>query len=1066
MEATQHTMTMDMVERSKSPSDKKEYRLLTLPNALQVLLISTINVPRPQGDGGESEDEDEDEFDESDEEDDDEAMSDEEGSEHSAFEDGGHALQHRRAGACLTVGVGSFAEPENLPGLAHYLEHMVFMGSEKYPDENEFEAFLSSHGGFSNGATDNEVTSYTFEVGPAHLEQALDMFAQFFIAPLMKADALERELSAIESEFSQATQSDQTRMQQVLCDTAPSSHPYHRFGWGNRKSLKENAERDGIPVRDEILAFYNRYYSANLMKLVVCGEDSLDDLEKWVRTSYSAIPNKQVTRPTFENAGAPFGAGIDASPLLCRVVPVRDIHTLHLNWAIPTVFGQHRQKPADYVASLLGHESEGSILSLLKARGWISSLTAGVTDSDGFDCGTYGAKFDITIKLTLEGISQWEEIIAAVFEYLVMLRASGYPEWVFEELQALADISFRFQEDTSAVEHCEELASIMQDMFHVEPQDLLRYDLFSGPFDRDGVVNVVKYLTPENLRVVLISQTNAAHDTFKANVIEEEWFGVKYTKEVITSATIGRWSNATANTALHLPKQNPFIPKDFALVGNASEVTGTVDPQSPQEFAFGRSWFTADGTFLMPRAYLSYLIQLPSVTQNVEHLVLTELFVKLVRDALNEYAYHASVAELMYSLRVKESGLELLFGGFNDKLATLVQVVTDKLFTGAIKLERFEPIRQDMLREYRNSLIKPAHKARYLRLQLLERHAFPVDTAIAALESASTDRLMAFVSGTLWTSGAFLATFAHGNVSSTTADEMKQIVEHGLELVSTPLQPQNWPARHIHKLPVVESGLRIEAKSERAEEKNSQVEYYFQFGEHDVRLLAYADLLHQLMEEPLFDTLRTKQELGYDVSCTVRLTHGVIGYGIMVQSSLFTVDYIDSCIERFLVDFERAIASMPEEHFQDHIKAQILKKLEPDHTLLETSHRYWYEITSGRLIFDINERLASEFELCTKAELLAYYRAGILQAPRKLVVHVIGQASVNVTGATREQLKQESKEAKRNKKRKGGKEAAPRVPPTVISDLYDFKTKLAYYPDRFQLGGKATEADSEDRTAL
>ena len=102
----------------------------------------------------------------------------------------------------------------------------------------------------------------------------------------------------------------------------------------------------------------------------------------------------------------------------------------------------------------------------LKEKGWISAVTAGVTDTDGYDSGTYAAKFDITMKLTLEGIAHWEEIVHAVFEYLHMLKVNGCPEWVFDELAALADISFRFQEDESAVARCEELGEIMQVRAH------------------------------------------------------------------------------------------------------------------------------------------------------------------------------------------------------------------------------------------------------------------------------------------------------------------------------------------------------------------------------------------------------------------------------------------------------------------------------------------------------------------------------------------------------------------------------------------------------------------------
>lgn len=118
----------DAVEHSKSPSDQKKYRLVALPNGLTALLISTSEVERRAGgpDDGEEDFSDDDE-DMSDEEDDDDMS---EGGEDGFDGEGGRdEAPSRRAGACLTVGVGSFADPEHLPGLAHYLEHMLFMGA-------------------------------------------------------------------------------------------------------------------------------------------------------------------------------------------------------------------------------------------------------------------------------------------------------------------------------------------------------------------------------------------------------------------------------------------------------------------------------------------------------------------------------------------------------------------------------------------------------------------------------------------------------------------------------------------------------------------------------------------------------------------------------------------------------------------------------------------------------------------------------------------------------------------------------------------------------------------------
>jgi secreted Zn-dependent insulinase-like peptidase len=152
-------------------------------------------------------------------------------------------------------------------------------------------------------------------------------------------------------------------IQQVISHNCSPTHPYSRFGWGNRKSLKEMHKEKQLNVREAILNFYERYYSANIMKLVVCGENPLDEMEKWVASSFSKIKNKNIEPLSFASFGHPFGVGIDTQPLLCRIIPVRDIHTLHISWPIPPVFGLHHQKPHDYIASLIGHESEGSILS-------------------------------------------------------------------------------------------------------------------------------------------------------------------------------------------------------------------------------------------------------------------------------------------------------------------------------------------------------------------------------------------------------------------------------------------------------------------------------------------------------------------------------------------------------------------------------------------------------------------------------------------------------------------------------------------------------------------------------
>jgi len=89
----------------------------------------------------------------------------------------------------LAVGVGSFNDPPHRQGLAHFLEHMLFMGSKKYPQENAFSNLISENGGYSNAYTEWEYTNYQFNINSKVLLEALDIFAWIFIDPLLTEGA-------------------------------------------------------------------------------------------------------------------------------------------------------------------------------------------------------------------------------------------------------------------------------------------------------------------------------------------------------------------------------------------------------------------------------------------------------------------------------------------------------------------------------------------------------------------------------------------------------------------------------------------------------------------------------------------------------------------------------------------------------------------------------------------------------------------------------------------------------------------------------------------------------------
>ena len=113
---------------------------------------------------------------------------------------------------------------------------------------------------------------------------------------------------------------------------------------------------------------------------------------------------------------------------------VRDLKTVDLCFPIPATKMHYLKKPVKYFAHLIGHESDGSILSALKKKLWANGLSsyAYLTNND-FGC------FVVTIELSDEGVKHIQEIIACVFTYIGMILRQGPQDWVWEEMRDIAE---------------------------------------------------------------------------------------------------------------------------------------------------------------------------------------------------------------------------------------------------------------------------------------------------------------------------------------------------------------------------------------------------------------------------------------------------------------------------------------------------------------------------------------------------------------------------------------------------------------------------------------------------
>src|SRR5947199_5775811 len=98
--------------------------------------------------------------------------------------------------------VGSRYEPRDLAGVSHFIEHMLFKGSQHYPTARRISEAIEGVGGMFNGSTGKEITSYTARVPGEHLPVILDVLADMIRHPLFEPAEIEKERSVIIEELS------------------------------------------------------------------------------------------------------------------------------------------------------------------------------------------------------------------------------------------------------------------------------------------------------------------------------------------------------------------------------------------------------------------------------------------------------------------------------------------------------------------------------------------------------------------------------------------------------------------------------------------------------------------------------------------------------------------------------------------------------------------------------------------------------------------------------------------------------------------------------------------------
>lgn len=926
------------------------------------------------------------------------------------------------AGAAISVKCGSFQDTDQRPGLAHFHEHMLFLGTKKYPEEDEYNKFLAEHGGDSNAYTASEYTAYYFKVAASHLDGALDRLAQFFISPTFASNCVEREMQAVDSESTKYSSQDNWRLSLVLKSTADPGHPFHRFDVGNLQTLGAD---EAMQTREELLLWNQEHYQAGAMRLAVVGNESLDKLQATVEKLFTNVP--EGPGKVIKYDCLPWGKKQLGRIISC--VPLKETRSIALHWPMPPQSEHLFSKPLRYLSHILGHEGHGSLHHVLNQRGLIDTLSAG-----GGHSFSDTQLFSISISLTREGDACRDQVLGLVFQYIAMIQNTEPQQTIFQEIASLQQIAFAHQEDSPNPDVI--ATSAAASLHKYPPREVLRGPYVVNDWQPEIVQEHLALMQPENCLVFLTSSafSEEAEQAIQGSLGDslgwkrEQWYDALFKEEVLSMDRINAWKLAASKADIGdmgLPQLNPFIPHDFSLRSQHVKVDERTCSRLPAEITPPapliakpalRVWYKLDSAFCTPRENVIAQVYTPAYEAGPNAVIMLRLFVSLVEDDLNAYSYDASVAGLGYRLDFSDN-LVLFVSGFNDRLPKLLDVVVKRIGGMLVETEgaqtedgattpracellaKLNTQRNLLLQSYRNfTKQEPYSISRYYVSQILQPGSWNISEYIAVLEQPTSLVHMASA-----VRDAFhniqVEALVHGNASKDEACAVAQCLEHafftelGAKHLETLRQPQ------ATKLPASTTTVfEYNVGAENPAQENSCTQNVYQIGPVGIDLErdACLNIICRIASASAFEKLRTQEQLGYIVFAGGSVHRNVSSFHVIVQGDKLSPSDVDCRIEAWLADFARELEDMSKDVFRNYVEAVVSDRSRRYGRLSQETSQFWAEIQPRQYQFERTARVVKITAGVTQEAVLKFfheYLAEVAPSRRKLSMRILGASA-------------------------------------------------------------------------
>ncbi|HDS5323859.1 TPA: pitrilysin [Klebsiella aerogenes] len=866
--------------------------------------------------------------------------------------------------SALVVPVGSLQDPADHQGLAHYLEHMTLMGSQKYPQPDSLAEFLKMHGGSHNASTAPYRTAFYLEVENDALNGAVDRLADAIAASLLDKKYAERERNAVNAELTMARTRDGMRMAQVSAETINPAHPASQFSGGNLDTL---SDKPGSPVLDALHAFRDRWYSANLMKAVIYSNKPLPELASIAAATYGRVPNHDISKPEIT-----VPVVTDAQKgIVIHYVPAMPRKVLRVEFRIDNNSAQFRSKTDELVTYMIGNRSPGTLSDWLQKQGLAEGIRA---DSDPAVNGNSGV-LAISATLTDKGLAHRDEVTAAIFSYLNLLRTQGIDKRYFDELAHVLELDFRYPSINRDMDYVEWLADTM---IRVPVEYVLDVVNIADRYDAQAIKDRLAMMTPQNARIWYISPNEPHNKT-------AYFVNAPYQVDKISARTFTDWQQKSAAIKLQLPALNPYIPDDFTLIKSDKAYPHPeliVDEPTLRVVYAPSQYFASE-----PKADVSLVLRNPQAMDSARRQVMFALNDYLAGIALDQLSNQAAVGGISFSTGAN-NGLMVNANGYTQRLPQLFTALLDGYFSYTPTEEQLEQAKSWYAQMMDSADKGKAYDQAIMPIQMLSQVPyFERKTRRDLLPSITLKEVINYRDNLKARGRPELLVI--GNMSARQSTDLARQIQKQLGA-----DGNEWCR---NKDVLIDSKQLAMFEKAGSSTDSALAAVFAPPNVDEYSSMAASSLLGQIIQPWFYNQLRTEEQLGYAVFAFSMNVGRQWGMGFLLQSSDKQPAFLWQRFQAFFPTAEAKLRAMKPEEFAQIQQAAISQMLQAPQTLSEEASKLSKDFDRGNMRFDSRDKVVAQMKLLTPQKLADFFHQTVVD-PQGMAL--LSQVSGSQNGKT------------------------------------------------------------------